>query len=87
MPIYTIPPDAGPFTVVQGADKSFAVADERGMGEAATAAKLGFVFIPCRDEQQAAALSEKLNRGEHDGTVQVDLLDEPRTRPSAGGSE
>src|SRR5687768_1792252 len=28
MPIYTIPPDAGPFTVVEAPDKSVAVADE-----------------------------------------------------------
>lgn len=87
MPIYTIPPGAGPFTVVQGPDKSFAVAEARAVGDPATAAKLGFIFIPCRDEQQAVALAEKLNRGKHDGTVQVDLLDVPGARPSAGGSE
>lgn len=75
MPIYTIPPQAKSFAVVRGADGSFAVAEERAFGgDVSTASKLGFVFIPCRDEPQAIALAEKLNRGEHDGTVQVNLL-------------
>ena len=56
MPIYEVPEDAGPFAVVQAADRSFAVADERilqlGM-DRKSAAKLGLVLIPCRDEQQA----------------------------------
>ena len=74
MPIYTIPDDAGPFVVVESKDGSFAVADERVREGGATAAKLGFVFIPCRDEQQAHEVAGRLNRGEHDGTIQVDLL-------------
>jgi hypothetical protein len=74
MPIYTIPPDSGPFAVVRGPDGGFAVAEERTVGDHAQAAKLGFIFIPCRDEAQARALADRLNRGEHDGTVQVDLL-------------
>ena len=77
MPVYTIPPESGPFIVVQAPDGGFAVADERAVGDPATAAKLGFVFIPCRDEAQAHDVSDRLNRGEHDGTIQVDLLSVP----------
>ena len=77
MPVYTIPPNSGPFAVVQAPDGSFAVAEERAMGDPATSAKLGFVFIPCRDQLQAEALAAKLNGGEHDGTLQVDLLSMP----------
>src|SRR5688500_3861336 len=77
MPIYTIPPDAGPFTVVEAPDRSVAVADARAVKEPATAAKLGFVFIPCRSREQADALADRLNRGDHEGTVHVDLLDAP----------
>ena len=78
MPIYTIPKGSGPFEVVQGPDGGFAVAERRAVGaDAATAANLGFVFIPCRDEQQAREVAGKLNGGEHDGTIQVDLLDAP----------
>lgn len=84
MPVYPIPPDAGPFTVVQAGDRSFAVADERAVGDPARAAKLGLVFIPCRDEEQARALAERLNRGEHEGAVQVDLLDLPAQDRSPG---
>ncbi len=82
MPIYTIPPDSGPFVVVQAPDKSFAVIDQRAVGDPATAAKLGFLFIPCRDEPQATEIADRLNRGDHDGTIQVDLLS---ARDDGGG--
>jgi hypothetical protein len=77
MPVYTIPPGAGPFAVVEAPDKTFAVAEERALADPATSAKLGLVFIPCRDHQQAADIVERLNRGDHDGTIQVDLLAMP----------
>ena len=78
MPIYQIPEEAGPFIVVQGRDGGFAVAEARAVlteMAPAQAAKLGLVFIPCRDEQQAEAVAERLNAGEHDGQIQVDLID------------
>ena len=71
MPVYSIPDDAGPFVVVRGNDGNFAVADERATGGP------GHVFIPCRDEAQAKELCDRLSRGDHDGTVQVNLLDTP----------
>ena len=77
MPIYTIPPDAGPFTVVEAPDKSYAVTEVRAVDDAASAAKLGFLFISCRDRAQAQDVCARLNRGEHDGTIQVDLLSLP----------
>ena len=82
MPIYAIPEDAGPFVVVESRDGGFAVADEAAAAAGPNAAKLGLVFIPCRDEAQANAIRDRLNRGEHDGTIQVDLLSPPvdRTR-------
>ncbi len=83
MPIYAIPEDAGPFMVVESRDGGFAVADERAVGDPATSAKLGFVFIPCRDEAQAHDVADRLNRAEHDGTVQVDLL---APRPAGEGA-
>ena len=84
MPIYTIPPNAKGFEVVQGPDGGFAVAESRAIGaDAATAGKLGFVFIPCRDEQQAREVAGRLNRGEHDGTIRVDLLEAKNVQDSA----
>ena len=84
MPIYTIPPNAKAFEVVQGSDGGFAVAESRAVGaDAATAAKLGFVFIPCRDEAQAREVADRLNRGDHDGTIRVDLLDAKDVQGSA----
>ena len=74
MPIYQVPEDAGPFVVVRSKAGDWAVA-EAALAEAGkTAAKLGAVFIPCRDERQAEAVAEQLNAGDHDGAVQVDLL-------------
>ncbi len=67
MPIYPVPPEIKQFVVVRGDDGSFAVADEgRPPGR-------GF-FAPCRDELQAIKLCDLLNKGEHDGRVQIDLL-------------
>lgn len=80
MPIYPIPQDAGPFIVVASRDGGFAVADETAAGAGPEAAKLGLVFIPCRDEAQAIEIRDRLNRGDHDGTVQVDLLQPPVDR-------
>ena len=77
MPIYNIPQDSGPFVVVRGNDGQFAVAEEAAAGGGKNAAKLGLVFIPCRDEPQAETIRDKLNAGDHDGTVQVNLLDMP----------
>ena len=77
MPTYPIPDDSGPFVVVRGNDGGFAVADEAAAGGGKNAAKLGLVFIPCRDEPQAEQLRDKLNAGDHDGTVQVDLIAMP----------
>ena len=82
MPIYSIPEDSGPFVVVRGNDGQFAVAEEAAAGGGKNAAKLGMVFIPCRDEPQADTIRDKLNGGDHDGTVQVDLLSMP-----AGGDQ
>ena len=53
MPIYSIPEDSGPFVTVRGNDGQFAVAEEAAAGGGKNAAKLGLVFIPCRDEPQA----------------------------------
>lgn len=84
MPVYTIPPNATAFEVVQGPDGGFAVAERRAVGaDAATAANLGFVFIPCRDESQAREVAQKLNRREHDGTIRVDLLEARTSNESA----
>lgn len=73
MPVYDVPEDAGPFVVVTSKGE-FAVADVAAMEMGAKGAKLGLLFIPCRDEAQAEAVAEMLNAGEHDGAVQVDLL-------------
>ncbi|MEM6561189.1 MAG: hypothetical protein AAF656_06290 [Planctomycetota bacterium] len=73
MPVYQVPDDAGPFVVVTSKGE-FAVADIAAAELGTQAAKLGLLFIPCRDEHQAEALAEQLNAGEHDGAVQVDLL-------------
>lgn len=77
MPVYPIPEDAGPFVVVQSKDGGFAVADERAAVVGDDAAKLGLVFIPCRDEPQSQEIRDRLNRGDHGGTIQVDLFPPP----------
>ena len=79
MPVYAIPQDSGPFVVVRGSDGGFAVADASVAGAGKNAAKLGFVFIPCRDEAQAEAVCDTLNAGGHGGSVQVDLFTMPET--------
>lgn len=77
MPVYSIPEEAGPFVVVEARDGGFAVADEPAAAAGPDAAKLGMIFIPCRDEAQAIEIRDLLNRGDHDGTIQVDLLPPP----------
>lgn len=73
MPIYEVPEDGGPYVVVSSKGE-FAVTDVAAMDMGRNAAKLGLLFIPCRDEAQAEEIAEQLNSGEHEGTVQVDLL-------------
>lgn len=69
MPIYQIPDDADAFEIVRSRDGSFAVVSETG----------GFrgVVIPCRDEAQANDVCDRLNRGDHDGTIDVPLFGLP----------
>ncbi|MEM8875930.1 MAG: hypothetical protein AAGD32_16910, partial [Planctomycetota bacterium] len=62
--MYDVPEDAGPFVVVTSKGE-FAVADVAAMEMGAQAAKLGLLFIPCRDEAQAEVLAEQRNSGEH----------------------
>lgn len=69
MPIYSVPPHLSQFAVAKGADGSSVVI-------ALDETSRSFV-IPCRDEAQARALRQRLADGDHDGTVQVDLLDDP----------
>ncbi len=64
MPIYTVPPQLERFVVARGSDRSWVVVAEDDHA---------FV-IPCRDESQAKAICEQLNKNDHDGTVVVDLL-------------
>ena len=73
MPVYSVPEDGGPYLVVSSKG-DYAVADAAALQMGKNAAKLGLLFIPCKDEPQAEALAEKLNTGDHDGTVRVDLL-------------
>ena len=90
MPVYTIPPGSGPFLVVRGADGAYAVAEEPAAGRSATGGGAGRVFIHCRDEAQARAVCDRLNRGDHDGSIQVDVLPggsaSPDDAPGAGGA-
>ena len=66
MPIYAVPPHLKQFVVAKGSDGSWiVVADDD--------ASRSFV-VPCRDEKQARHVRERLAAGDHDGTVQVDLL-------------
>ncbi|MEM1012619.1 MAG: hypothetical protein AAGI46_10430 [Planctomycetota bacterium] len=64
MPVYAVPPSLTKFVVAKGSDGSFVVTSETDRS---------FV-IPCRDQAQAEAICSKLNAGDHDGTLQVDLL-------------
>jgi hypothetical protein len=74
MPIYQVPEDAGPFVIVHDKAGEPAVAEEHLAAAGKRGAKLGGVFIPCRDNDQAAEVLEKLTTGDHNGQVQVDLL-------------
>ena len=63
MPVYQIPTTARRFEVVRGKAGDYLVVSE-------TTGVAG-VAIPVADEQQAADVCGRLNRGEHDGTVEV----------------
>lgn len=77
MPVYTVPPNSGPFVVVRGKDGEYAVADQHAATDKTA------LFIPCRDEPQAIAVRDQLNAGDHDGTVRVDLLAMPEAKRDA----
>ncbi len=63
MATFTIPKNAGKFTVVVARGGHFCVWNRKqGKGE---------VSIPVRSKTQAQAICEKLNRGEHNGTISV----------------
>jgi hypothetical protein len=66
MPLYTIPPTFKRFEIVRGKAGDFMVVSE-------TTGKAG-VAIPCKDERQAQDVCDRLNRGDHDGTIDVPLL-------------
>ena len=74
MPVYEVPRDDRPYVVVENGAGEAAVVEAALAAAGKRGAKLGGVFIPCRDRPQAEALAEKLNTGDHDGTVRVDLL-------------
>lgn len=63
MPVYEIPPAAKRFEIVKSKAGEYLVVSE-------TTGRAG-VVIPVRDQQQAEALCDRLNRGEHDGRVEV----------------
>ncbi len=63
MPVYQIPPDAKRFEIVRGKDGSYMVVSET--------TGVGGVAIPAADQQQAEAVCDRLNRGDHDGTIEV----------------
>ena len=63
MPVYQIPPAAKRFEVVRGKAGDFMVVSE-------TTGVAG-VAIPAADQRQAEELCDRLNRGDHDGTVEV----------------
>ncbi len=66
MPIYQIPPDARRFEIVKGKSGDYMVVSQ-------TTGTAG-VAIPVKDEQQAHEICDRLNRGEHDGKVEVALM-------------
>ena len=63
MPRYQIPPTARRFEVVRGKAGDFLVVSE-------TTGVAG-VAIPVADLQQAEDVCDRLNRGDHDGTIEV----------------
>ena len=63
MPLYQIPPTAKRFEIVKSkAGEYFVVSETTGRGG---------VVIPVRDQQEAEQICDRLNRGEHDGTVET----------------
>ena len=63
MPLYQIPDGAKHFEVVRGKAGDYMVVSE-------TTGVAG-VAIPAADERQAQDICDRLNRGDHDGTVEV----------------
>ncbi|MFT3784643.1 MAG: hypothetical protein QM770_00565 [Tepidisphaeraceae bacterium] len=66
MPLYQIPSTATRFEIVCGKDGSFLVVSQ-------TTGTDG-VAIPCKDEAQATEVCDRLNRGQHDGQIDVPLF-------------
>ena len=63
MALYNIPKNSGKFTVVTARGGHFCVWNKKtGQHE---------ITIPVRDRKLAQQICEKLNRGEHDGTIEV----------------
>ena len=65
MPVYEIPPSAKRFEIVKGKAGDLMVVSE-------TTGRAG-VIIPVRDAEQAQDVCDRLNRGEHDGRIEVVL--------------
>ena len=65
MPVYQIPHAAKRFEIARGKDGSYVVVSET--------TGVGGVAIPVADERQAQDVCDRLNRGDHDGTVEVPL--------------
>ncbi len=65
MPVYQIPPSARRFEIAKGKAGDLMVVSETTGG--------GGVAIPVGDAAQAEALCDRLNRGDHDGRVEVPL--------------
>ena len=63
MPVYQIPPTARRFEIVRGKAGDFLVVSE-------TTGTAG-VAIPVADQEQAEAICDRLNRGDHDGRIEV----------------
>ena len=69
MPVYEIPATATRFEIARARDGAcLVVSATKGTGG---------VAIPCRDEAQAADVCARLNRGDHDGTIDVPLFGLP----------
>lgn len=66
MPLYQIPSTAKRFEIAKSKDGSVIVVSDTKGTEG--------VVIPCRDEAQANDVCGKLNRGEHDGQIDVPLF-------------